>query len=277
MSKESPSAHDFALLDTALAVATAAGDLLSSGANAIHSADYKGSTTDLVTDFDRRAEELIVSGLRARFPDHRILAEEGGERSPGSRRDAPCWIVDPLDGTTNFAHGLPNFCVSIACAIDDKVRVGVLLAPVLGWRFVAVRGGGATLNGRPIAVSKTASIDVAMLSTGFPYDRRTAVENNLAQFVALKRRAQAIRRFGSAALDLGLVAAGRLDAYWEMKLKPWDMAAGLLICEEAGGKVTDWKGAPAELDRGEVLASNGHLHAEILDVLLHTEHGRFVL
>jgi len=268
---------DLSLLDTAVTLAAAAGEVLLKGAGASHAADYKRATTDLVTEFDRRAEELIVAGLRARYPHHRILAEEGGEHQHGAERSAPCWIIDPLDGTTNFAHGLPFFSVSIACAVADQVRVGVVLAPVLGWRFVAIRGGGARLNGEPITVSKTAALDRAMLSTGFPYDRRTSAENNLAQFVAFKRRAQGIRRFGSAALDLALVASGRFDGYWEMKLKPWDIAAGLLICEEAGGTVSDWRGGAVNLYRGEVLATNGPLHQPMLDVLATTEHGQFQL
>ena len=192
------------------------------------------------------------------LPRHRILAEEGGER-PGDR-DAPLWIIDPLDGTTNFAHGLPLFSVSIACVVGGSARVGVVYAPALGFRFAAVRGGGATCNGRPIGVSQTAALDSALLTTGFPYDRRTSPENNLAQFVSLKKRARGIRRLGSAALDLSLVAAGKFDGYWEMKLKPWDIAAGLLLCEEAGGQISNWSGGPSDLFRGEVLATNRHIH-----------------
>ncbi len=263
------------LLDTALGLATAAGEVLAEGAGITHNADFKAATTDLVTAFDRRAEDVIVAGLRARYPSHRILAEEGGER--GGEPGAPCWIVDPLDGTTNFAHGLPFFSVSIACAVADVVLVGVILAPLLGWRFTAMRGGGAMLNGKPLSVSNVAALDRAMLATGFPYDRRTSVENNLAQFVAFKRRVQGIRRFGSAALDLALLGAGRMDGYWEMKLRPWDIAAGILMCQEAGGLVTDWRGQPVDLYRGEVLASNRLLHSSMLDVLASTQHGQFQL
>ncbi len=261
------------LLDTALSLAGAAGDLLLSGVGAQHSADHKIATTDLVTVFDRRAEELIVKGLHERFPGHRILAEESGEHHGDPL--APCWIIDPLDGTTNFAHGLPWFCVSIACAVADEVRVGVVLAPALNWRFTAMRGRGAYLNGQRLSVSQTDELDLALLATGFPYDRRTSKENNLAQFVAMKRRAQGIRRFGSAAMDLALTAAGRLDGYWEMKLNPWDIAAGLLLCEEAGGKVSDWRGHPVNLFRGEVLATNGAIHLPMLDLLGRIGHGQF--
>lgn len=257
--------EDLQLLDSALALAAAAGEVLLSGLGRSLIVETKSDDTDLVTRFDREAEAVIVDGLRARYPQHRILAEEGGER-PGEH-GAPCWIIDPLDGTTNFAHGLPLFSVSIACLVDGLVRVGVVLAPAMGWRFAAVRGQGATLNGRPIGVSQTESLDSALLTTGFPYDRRTSPANNLAQFVAFKKRVRGIRRLGSAAIDLSLVAAGKFDGYWEMKLKPWDIAAGTLICEEAGGLVTNWSGGPLDLFRGEVLASNRFLHDSMLSVL----------
>lgn len=257
--------EDLQLLDSAQALAAAAGEVLLSGLGRSLIVETKSDDTDLVTRFDREAETVIVDGLRARYPHHRILAEEGGER-PGEH-GAPCWIIDPLDGTTNFAHGLPLFSVSIACLVDGVVRVGVVLAPAMGWRFAAVRGQGATLNGRPIGVSQTESLDSALLTTGFPYDRRTSPANNLAQFVAFKKRVRGIRRLGSAAIDLSLVAAGKFDGYWEMKLKPWDIAAGTLICEEAGGLVTNWSGGPLDLFRGEVLASNRFLHDSMLSVL----------
>lgn len=256
---------DLQLLDTALSLSAAAGEVLLAGLGRSFLIETKTDDTDLVTRFDREAEAVIVEGLRARYPHHHILAEEGGER-PGEQ-GAPCWIIDPLDGTTNFAHGLPLFSVSIACLIDGMVRVGVVFAPAMGWRFAAVRGQGATLNGRPIGVSQTASLDSALLTTGFPYDRRTSSENNLAQFVAFKKRVRGIRRLGSAALDLSLVAAGRFDGYWEMKLKPWDIAAGTLICEEAGGQLSNWSGGPLDLFRGEVLATNRLLHDPMLAVL----------
>jgi myo-inositol-1(or 4)-monophosphatase len=263
------------LLDTALSLGLAASEVLMEGAGQRHVADHKAANTDLVTSFDRRADEILVQGLRQRFPSHRILAEESGEHRGDPT--APCWIVDPLDGTTNFVHGLPWFSVSIACAIADEVRVGVVLVPALSWRFTAIRGRGATLNGQPLAVSQTDGLDRSLLSTGFPYDRRTSIENNLAQFVAFKRQVQGIRRTGSAALDLALVAAGRFDGYWEMKLSPWDIAAGMLLVQEAGGKVSDWRGHPVNLFRGEVLATNGAIHGPMLDVLARTQHGQIAL
>lgn len=257
-------------LDTALTLAQAAGALLKKGAHHSQPAQNKGVSTDLVTQFDRAAEELIVQGLRARHPGHRILAEEGGDR--GGDPHAPRWIIDPLDGTTNFAHGLPLFSVSIACEIDGELAVGVVAAPALGLCFAAARGQGATRNGEPIRVSGTGTLDSALLVTGFPYDRRTAKESNFAQFVAIKKKAQGVRRFGSAALDLAFTAAGCFDGYWEMRLSPWDIAAGLLLVKEAGGTVTDWRGAEVSLTRCEVLATNGRIHEAMSTVLANTPH-----
>jgi myo-inositol-1(or 4)-monophosphatase len=260
-------------LDTALALAHAAGTLLSEGALSRHPAQSKSVSNDLVTAYDRAAEDLIVSGLRARYPDHRILGEEGGDRGGDAR--APRWIIDPLDGTTNFAHGLPLFSVSIACEVDGELAVGVVMAPALNMTFAAMRGHGATRNGLPIHVSDVDTLDSALLVTGFPYDRRTARENNFAQFVALKKKAQGIRRLGSAALDLAFTAAGSFDGYWEMRLSPWDVAAGILLVQEAGGTVTDWKGLAVSLERCEVLASNGRIHDAMRGVLTTTQHGQF--
>lgn len=259
------------LLDAALALSREAGVLLREGAGRVHAAASKGTATDLVTDYDTAAEALIIKGLRARFPDHAILAEEGGAVAGGA--GAARWLVDPLDGTVNFAHGLPFFCVSMACQVDGEVQVGVIHAPVLGMTFAARRGAGATRDGAPLRVSETAEFSRALLATGFPYDRQTSRENNFAQFVRMQRRAGAVRRLGSAALDLAFVAAGWNDGYWEMKLKPWDIAAGLLICEEAGGTLSDWSGGPVRLERGEVLATNGRIHPAALQVLRETEHG----
>ena len=263
-------------LDTALALASAAGALLNAGAHTRHPARSKGVSTDLVTQFDKAAEDLIVAGLRSRYPSHRILAEEGGEHGGSPDPTAPRWIIDPLDGTTNFAHGLPLFSVSIACEVDGELAVGVVAAPALGLVFAAARGQGATRNGQPIRVSTADTLDSALLVTGFPYDRHTAKENNFAQFGALKKQAQGIRRLGSAALDLAFTAAGSFDGYWEMRLNPWDVAAGILLVQEAGGKVTDWRGDPVSLTRCEVLATNGQIHDAVSGVLKNTPHGALV-
>jgi myo-inositol-1(or 4)-monophosphatase len=232
-------------------------------------ADTKGSDIDLVTEYDRRAEAAIVGRLRARFPGDRVLAEEGAGGEPGGTRGGARWLVDPLDGTTNFAHGLPVFCVSIARepAGGGPVDVGCVYAPALDLLFAARRGGGATCNGEPIHVSDESRIGRAMLATGFPYDRHTSDENNFAQFVAFQRRAQAVRRLGSAAIDLALVAAGTYDGYWEMKLKPWDMAAGALLVEEAGGCTSGWRGEAFSVDRAAAVASNGRIHEAMLEVI----------
>ena len=234
-----------------------------------HLADTKATAIDLVTTYDRGAEELIVRRVRAAFPDDLILGEEGGLQgdaarvSPGRGR----WLIDPLDGTTNFAHGLPFFCVSIAREVGGTVTLGVIFAPALGLHFTAIRGGGARLNGSPLRVSDETALSRSMLATGFPYDRHTSPDNNFAQFEVLKKRAQAVRRLGSAALDLALVAHGTYDGYWEMKLKPWDMAAGSLLVEEAGGRVSRWQGEPFSVDRGAAVATNGRIHDAILAAL----------
>ena len=224
---------------------------------------YKGAI-DLVTEADHAAEQTIVAILRTRHPDHDILAEEGdyGRRGADQR-----WIVDPLDGTTNYAHGFPWFAVSIALEVCGELKIGAVFNPHNGELFVAERGQGSTLNGRPLQVSTTAELDRALLATGFAYDHRTCRDNNYSQFERFQRVAQAVRRAGVASLDLACVAAGRFDGFWELKLRSWDVAAGILLVEEAGGRVSDYAGAPMPLDRGEILASNGPLHAPMQRIL----------
>src|SRR5262249_28532056 len=193
-----------------------------------------------------------------------IVAEESGTR-PG--RDGHRWYIDPLDGTTNFAHGYPHFCVSIALAREDDLLLGVVYDPIREETFSAVRGAGARLNGAPVGVSDARTLDRALLGTGFPYDRRRHAEYYLSYLAEGMRRAQGVRRSGSAALDLCYVACGRLDAFWEWKLLPWDTAAGRLIVEEAGGRVSDFAGQPHRLDGRGTAASNTHLHGALLDML----------
>jgi myo-inositol-1(or 4)-monophosphatase len=241
-----------------------AGALLAEGAFAAHTADRKSSSVDLVTDFDRRSEALIVAALAAEFPNDQIVAEEGG----GSRHQAARrWLVDPLDGTTNFSHGLPFFCVSIGLEVAGRSEVGVVVAPALGWHFSAARGAGAWMNERRISVSGTAALGDALLATGFPYDSATSPRNNFGPFVHLYKRTQGIRRVGAAALDLCMVAAGWLDGFWELSLKPWDTAAGVVLVEEAGGRTSDWRGAPRTLGSDEIVATNGHLHEALVAAL----------
>jgi myo-inositol-1(or 4)-monophosphatase len=223
------------------------------------------SEVDLVTTVDREAERLIVDAILAAFPDHGIVAEESPARAgSGTHR----WYVDPLDGTTNFANGFPHFAVSLALAdADENVLVAVVHDPMREETFAAVRREGARLNGSPIAVSATPSLDAALVATGFPYDRRQHAAFYLGYWRAVMERARDLRRGGSAALDLCWVASGRLDGFFEWKLHPWDTAAGRLIVAEAGGRVSDFRGAPHRLVGEQTAASNGRIHDELLGAL----------
>jgi myo-inositol-1(or 4)-monophosphatase len=244
-------------LRVARELAQRAGALLESGAFRAHASEDKANDKDLVTAFDRQSEAVIVAGLAAAFPADQVVAEEGGAYGAADGRR---WFVDPLDGTTNFAHGLPFFAISIGLEEAGRPTVGVVAAPALGWTFWAARGEGAFWNGRRLRVSATTSLERALLVTGFPADRRTSPENNFGEYVTLQRIAQGVRRIGAAALDLAMVAAGWLDGYWERKLKPWDLLAGALLVEEAGGRVTAWDGGPFVATQGAAVATNGHLH-----------------
>jgi myo-inositol-1(or 4)-monophosphatase len=249
-------------------VASEAGGLLRSAAFRAHHTDTKRVLTDLVTEYDRRSEALIVDAIRQTYPNDRIVAEEGGEVPGTSGRR---WLVDPLDGTTNFAHGLPFFCVSIALEEAGELKVGVVQAPALGWSFWAQAGQGAYLGARSeerrLRVSDTYALSGALLATGFPYDRATSPDNNFAEFVHMKKQVHGVRRVGAAALDLAMVAAGWLDGYWEKKLKPWDLAAGALLVKEAGGQVSAWDGKPFDVDSGAAVATNGRFHDELIAAL----------
>ena len=229
---------------------------------------YKGDV-DLVTETDRQVEDLIVGRLRAAFPSHRVIAEEAAGSGAVARAvgNEEVWYVDPLDGTTNFAHGYPHFAISLAFARGTETHLAIVHDPVRGETFTAERGAGARLNDEPIHVSSTATIGEALLATGFPYDRREHLAFYLAFFRDFVGSAQGVRRNGSAALDLCYVACGRIDAFWEWKLKPWDTAAGALIVREAGGEVTDFRGAAFDLHGDQTLASNGHLHAAMARIL----------
>jgi myo-inositol-1(or 4)-monophosphatase len=241
-------------------IAREAGALLMSYFDRNIKIEYKGDV-DLVTAADRASEKLIVERLQARWPQHGIVGEEG------TRSDVEAdyrWFVDPLDGTTNFAHGYPVFCVSIALARkDDQLEAGVLYDPTRDELFAAERGSGATLNGKPIHVSRTARLAESILGTGFPSHKRHQNPNiHLYQQITL--RSHGVRRAGSAALDLANVAAGRYDGFWEFNLNPWDTAAGVLIVQEAGGTVTRFDATPFRLDSREVLATNGLIHEEVV-------------
>ena len=252
-----------AFLEAAKAAAREAGRLLGANYGRRGEIRYKG-TVDLVTRFDRESQELIHARLLAAFPDHGFLAEEDLSRAGATDFR---WIIDPLDGTTNFAHTFPVFCVSIALERSGRVVLGVVYDPTRDELFEAVRGGGTRLNGRPVRVSAVAELNRSLLATGFPYDVRTSTVNNVREFGAFVVKAQAIRRCGAAALDLCYVACGRFDGFWELKLKPWDVAAGALIVAEAGGRVSDFGGGGFDILEGEALASNGLIHAQMMDVL----------
>ncbi len=241
-------------------IAREAGALLMSYFDKNIAIEYKGDV-DLVTAADRNSEKLIVERLHAAWPEHGIVGEEGTRTDTGA---AYRWFVDPLDGTTNFAHGYPVFCVSIALARkDDELQVGVLYDPTRDELFSAERGAGATLNGKPIRVSKISRLADSLLSTGFPSHKRHK-NPNIHFYQQLTLRSHGVRRGGSAALDLANVACGRCDGFWEFNLNPWDTAAGTLLVEEAGGLVTRFDGSPFRLDSREVLASNGLIHEELI-------------
>ena len=234
----------------------------------------KGSI-DLVTRLDVEAESILVEGLGRAFPDDVVIAEESARAEAAAGRRI--WYVDPLDGTTNFVHGLPVFAVSVAGVRAGRVEVGCVFAPYLDELFWAVAGGGAWLGERRLQVSGRAPLDGALLATGFPYDVRTNPHDNLAEWTSLARRCRGLRRLGAAALDLAYVAAGRFDGYWEFRLKPWDLAAGVLLVLEAGGRVTDPAGGAAWL-QGDLVATNGLVHDELVGALesVRGEQGREV-
>ena len=251
-------------LEVAVSVAREAGALLKENFGKVHAVDYKGRI-DLVTEMDRRSEALIVDRLKSAFPDDDVMAEEGSGRQSGRER---LWIVDPLDGTTNYAHEYPVWSVSIALQVAGQLTAGVVFNPLLDDVYAGRRGGGVTLNGVPRRVSEVEALNRAMLGTGFAYDLSGDSErNNVGPFSRFLLRAQAVRRAGSAALAIAKVAVGRSDGFWEGGLSPWDMAAGMLLVEEAGGTLTDYAGAPPRIDGRQLVASNGKIHEEMLDVL----------
>jgi myo-inositol-1(or 4)-monophosphatase len=248
----------------AIELARAAGELLRGELLGPRRIAYKGSPTNLVTEMDARVETLIVDRLLADFPDDAILAEERGARAGRSGRR---WIIDPLDGTTNYAHGLPLYAVSIALEAAGRVQLGVVYDPSQRELFVAQRGAGAVCNDAPLAVSSTATLDAALLATGFPYDIRVNPDNNLREYATFATRSRGVRRLGSAVLYLAWLAAGRFDGYWELRLGPWDVAAAGLMVEEAGGRLTAVDGRPLDLEAPTVVASNGRIHDGMLDIL----------
>lgn len=250
-------------LETAVSAARAAGQLQRQRLMLPHDIVFKGES-DLVTEVDRGCEELIAGSIMERYPDHDIIAEENVyPQTHSSHR----WIIDPLDGTTNYAHGFPWFAVSIALEIDGDVTAGVVYHTMMDEMFTAVRGEGAFLNGERIRVSARTPLKNALLATGFPYDKSWDGENNFANFERFQMASRAVRRAGAAALDLAYVAAGRLDGFWECRLNPWDVAAGSLLVKEAGGRVTDHCGGRYSVRHHRIVASNGLIHDEMIAVL----------
>ena len=250
-------------LEVAVAAAQKAGGIHLERLGKSHEIAFKGEI-DLVTEVDRLAEASILETLKAEFPDHAIVAEESGASLTGSEY---CWYVDPLDGTTKYAHAFPFFAVSIGLARNGRMEVGVVYAAAFNELFTAVRGQGARLNGRPIHVSEVARLNDALLASGFPPSVRKEL-TNVPEFVAFLRRGQAVRRPGAASLDLAYQACGRLDGFWEFGLAPWDVAAGSLLIEEAGGKVSAIRGDAFSLTGREILTSNGRIHEEMRQLLL---------
>ncbi|HHP7236609.1 MAG TPA: inositol monophosphatase family protein [Desulfobacterales bacterium] len=253
-----------AIRDVAVASAYQGAEILRSRFGRLARVEKKG-VIDLVTDADLQSEKRIKHCIQSTFPDHRILAEESG--TVGGSGSDRLWIVDPLDGTTNYAHRVGLYAVSIAFSHGGRVVVGVVLNPASGELFVAVSGEGATCNGRPIRVSNVGTVNESLLATGFPYNVRDEHAAILARFSACLRAAQGIRRLGSAALDLCWVACGRFEAFWEQYLQPWDTAAGMLLVREAGGRVTDFAGNAFSPEQDEILATNGAVHTEMQNLL----------
>jgi len=250
--------------NTGIGAAYKSAEIINHFSGKLTSVQKKGPI-DLVTEADLASEKNIIETIHSRFPDHEILAEESGLNKTG---DSTCqWIVDPLDGTTNFAHQIPIFAVSIAFAINNEIKVGIVLNPVSGELFTAVHGQGAALNGKNISVTKEKYISESLLVTGFPYDVKQMLDPAMLRFKQCVAAARGIRRLGSASLDLCFVACGRFDGFWEENLKPWDTAAGWIIAEEAGAMVTDFSGAPYTLDKKEILATNGQIHNEMKSTL----------
>jgi myo-inositol-1(or 4)-monophosphatase len=227
------------------------------------SIQFKGRA-NLVTEMDRRSEDHLIRAIRAQHPDHAILSEEAGAL-PGEPGQ-PEWILDPLDGTTNYVHGLPYFCVALALREGSQLQAGLVYHPSADELYSAERGHGAFMNGRPLRVSTTPVLDDALLTTGFPSDLSRASDTNIERFLALMPRTRAIRRLGSASLDLCNVAAGRLDGFWQATLPVWDVAPGAIIVEEAGGRVTDFAGRAGAYE-GNIVASNNQIHAALVKAL----------
>ena len=261
----SPEPTDETYLQTAIDAVRRAGEIQRQASRGTFEIRKKG-TIDLVTEVDVAVERMVRALIAERYPDHDVLGEELGGPGEGER-SRYCWICDPLDGTTNFAHGLPLFCSTIALEVDGELRVGAVYDPTRDELFTAIRGGGAFLNGERIRVSTAATLIDSLLVTGFPYSVQEKLDEMLGLFGRFLSKARAVRRLGSAALDMCYVAAGRLDGFWEEGLNAWDIAGGVLIVQEAGGRITSLDGGPFVLRSGRIIASNGLLHDEMRAVI----------
>jgi myo-inositol-1(or 4)-monophosphatase len=249
--------------ETVFKAVKAGGALLRERWGKVKNIDYKGAY-NIVTDVDKASELLILSILQPEFPDVGVLAEEGGAMNAQSDSR---WLIDPLDGTTNYAHAYPFFAVSIGFEVRGEMKFGAVFNPISNELFWAEQGKGAFLNDEPIRVSSLNSLNVSLLATGFPPDTKKAHDDNMVRFRTLTDMSHGVRRDGSAALDLSFVACGRFDGFWELKLSPWDTAAGSLLVREAGGSVTNIEGGPFDITTGHILATNGHIHDEVVEQL----------
>ncbi|MFI5251126.1 MAG: inositol monophosphatase family protein [Bacteroidota bacterium] len=254
------------MLDVAVRAAKNAGQFLKENLGKVKTIEEKfGQEKNLVTEIDKKSEKIIIDILHEHFPSHRILGEEGigiGGNSPDYK-----WVIDPLDGTTNYTHGFPVFSVSIGLEVKGEITIGVIYDPNFNDLFIAEKGKGAYLNGEKLSVSKVSELKKSMLVTGFPYNIRDNPSHAIERFVDFLHISQAVRRMGSAAIDLAYVAAGRYEGFWEVNLQPWDMAAGILLVQEAGGKVTGFAGQKASIYEHEILASNGLVHNQMIEAL----------
>ena len=238
-----------------------ASNLILKNLNKIRKISYKKGDFNLVTNVDRETEALILKEITSRYPQHSIIAEESGKHKGNPNYE---WFIDPIDGTTNFAHGYPCFCISIGFRKNGVLNFGLIKNPLTDELYSAKKNKGARLNGKKISVSKTKRLRESLLVTGFPYDRKTSTMNNLKNFCSLTLITQGVRRDGAAAIDLCYVASGKVDGFWEVKLSPWDVAAGVLIVKEAGGKVTDLKGSEYDVFNDKIVATNGFIHKELI-------------
>src|SRR5690348_4460123 len=253
------------MIDLAVRAAKAAGAILKDGIGKLHDIRYKEGEYNVVTEVDTLAEKTIIDMIKSEHPDHTFLAEESGASQEQSNHR---WIIDPLDGTVNYAHGLPIFCVSIALEVNGEITTGVIYHPILDELFTVEKGKGAFLNGNKISVSSEKDFSKTLLVTGFPYNARENPDHCIDHFVNFLKRGRPVRRLGSAALDLAYVASGRLDGFWEVSLNPWDVAAGSLLLTEAGGTITNMQGEPWNIYTPSLIASNGKIHGEMLKTIL---------